>query len=103
MDEVEYFVQPPPELPLGEFWKATRRLTSSGDRSVQAKVRRMMVPAGLWTIWLTRNSVVFRGQRFYMENLWDTVDGFIRDWRKFIVGASTIELHRGGRVSVGTV
>ncbi|KAK1301182.1 hypothetical protein QJS10_CPB13g01637 [Acorus calamus] len=54
-------------LSLGEFWEATRRLTNSGDGSVEAKVCRMMVPAGLWAIWLTRNPVVFRGQRFYMK------------------------------------
>ncbi|KAK1289720.1 putative ribonuclease H protein [Acorus calamus] len=87
---------------MGEFWEATRKLTCRGDRSLESKVRRLVIPAGLWAIWLTRNSVIFRGQRFYMENLWDTAEGCIRDWGKFIVGANTIELHRGGHVDVGT-
>ncbi|KAK1286517.1 hypothetical protein QJS10_CPB20g01045 [Acorus calamus] len=81
---------------LDEFWSASRRMANQGDRRMEAKVRRLVVPAGLWAIWLTRNAVVFRGQRFYRENLWEATEGFIRDWGRYIVGTTCIELHRGG-------
>ncbi|KAK1264358.1 hypothetical protein QJS04_geneDACA008627 [Acorus gramineus] len=42
-----------------------------------------------------QNSVAFRGQRFYMENLWESTEGFIWDWGRFTAGASSIEFNQG--------
>ncbi|KAK1316814.1 hypothetical protein QJS10_CPA05g01062 [Acorus calamus] len=48
------------------------------------KFTRILIPAGLWAIWRTRNGVLFRGQRLYFENLWDTALQLIRDWGKHL-------------------
>ncbi|KAK1312890.1 hypothetical protein QJS10_CPA07g01220 [Acorus calamus] len=80
---------------MGEFWAAVTGMTTHSDWSLVAKVRRLVVPAGLWAICLSRNSVIFRGQRFYQENLWELLEVLLRDWGRFIAGASFIELHIG--------
>ncbi|KAK1309172.1 hypothetical protein QJS10_CPA09g00647 [Acorus calamus] len=64
---------------LEGMWIAGKRLKARGDRSIQAKMSQLAVPALVWATWLTRNQVVFSGNRPYGENIWIMVMGFIRD------------------------
>ncbi|KAK1292590.1 hypothetical protein QJS10_CPB17g00828 [Acorus calamus] len=43
-----------------------------------AEVQQCLVPAGLWAIWKAQNATIFRGQRFYFENLWDAFSSLRR-------------------------
>ncbi|KAK1310295.1 hypothetical protein QJS10_CPA08g01000 [Acorus calamus] len=86
---------------LEELWQSASQLTNKKDRSVVAEVRRCFVPAGLWAIWKARNALIFRGQRFYFENLWDTFTGLVGDWGRTLGGAQRVEFMSDGlRVSV---
>ncbi|KAK1311235.1 hypothetical protein QJS10_CPA08g01041 [Acorus calamus] len=51
------------------LWETGRKLKSSGDRSLRAKVSQSLVPALVWALWLARNSRVFRNTRVYPENI----------------------------------
>ncbi|KAK1273818.1 hypothetical protein QJS04_geneDACA012430 [Acorus gramineus] len=65
-----------------------------GDEAVQVRVARIITPAAVWAIWLIRNGVVFRKQRFYIENLWEKTVGLIRDWGCSLAGARSVKLYR---------
>ncbi|KAK1304512.1 hypothetical protein QJS10_CPB11g01333 [Acorus calamus] len=46
-------------------------LSSAGTstQALPAWVTQLLLPAGLWTLWRTRNEVLFRSQRLYFENI----------------------------------
>ncbi|KAK1318712.1 hypothetical protein QJS10_CPB04g00813 [Acorus calamus] len=54
-----------------EMWATGKVMKRSGDQSREAVVSQLIVPAGAWTIWKTRNDVIFNGSRVYQENMWD--------------------------------
>ncbi|KAK1305933.1 hypothetical protein QJS10_CPA10g01486 [Acorus calamus] len=45
---------------LDDMWEAGKNLCRVGDRSIKARISQIFVPAMVWSIWLTRNHVVFR-------------------------------------------
>ncbi|KAK1317408.1 Peroxidase 50 [Acorus calamus] len=51
------------------LWCVMSSITSKGDKSIQGRIHQQVISAGLWALWTTRNSVLFRHQRFYVENL----------------------------------
>ncbi|KAK1301673.1 hypothetical protein QJS10_CPB12g00740 [Acorus calamus] len=71
---------------LEGMWSAGKALRDRGDRSIQAKVSQLFVPAMVWATWLTRNQAIFSGRRPNGENMWEMVKGFIRDWGMYCVG-----------------
>ncbi|KAK1261940.1 putative ribonuclease H protein [Acorus gramineus] len=84
---------------LEELWRSGRRLRVVGDRSVATKVSQSYIPAVLWSIWLTRNLVVFRGCYPYVENICEGAVRFIVEWGCSCAGAGGVVM-RGGRFCV---
>ncbi|KAK1325994.1 hypothetical protein QJS10_CPA01g00553 [Acorus calamus] len=44
---------------IDELWRTTSSMTNRKDRLVEAEVRRYLIPAGLWSLWVTQNAVLF--------------------------------------------
>ncbi|KAK1258442.1 hypothetical protein QJS04_geneDACA006646 [Acorus gramineus] len=84
---------------LEEMWEGQPGRVNPTDNSLEATIARTIVPAGAWTIWRTRNEVIFRGARVHKENMWDMFRGCIRDWGRFIANAEEVAF-RGGRIQV---
>ncbi|KAK1312129.1 hypothetical protein QJS10_CPA07g00823 [Acorus calamus] len=80
---------------LEELWEDWAKSYTSKDRSCSNRVSQLTTPAALWAIWLTRNSCVFKGQRFYVENLCDLILQFIQSRGTTLAGAGSVRLHRG--------
>ncbi|KAK1303773.1 hypothetical protein QJS10_CPA09g02028 [Acorus calamus] len=75
---------------LEGMWRAGKQMRMVGDRSVKAKMSQLLVPATVWAIWLSRNQVIFGGQRPYAENIWELAKNLIIDWGNYCVGARGI-------------
>ncbi|KAK1302852.1 hypothetical protein QJS10_CPB12g00564 [Acorus calamus] len=72
------------------LWRAGSRLVARHDKSRKGQVLRSIVPACAWALWLSRNEVVFKGSRFYFENLWLFASQLISEWGVYLVGATTV-------------
>ncbi|KAK1308793.1 hypothetical protein QJS10_CPA09g01414 [Acorus calamus] len=77
---------------LEELWEATRGMRKKNDPSKAGRVWLSVIPAGVWTIWSSRNAVIFKGRAFYFENLWKTTIQSIRDWGTCMGGVSSIHI-----------
>ncbi|KAK1310061.1 hypothetical protein QJS10_CPA08g01032 [Acorus calamus] len=82
---------------LPDLWEAMRSIAPSGGRTLQARFLNILIPAGLWAIWRTRNDATFRGQRVYFENIWDLALGLIQDWGRHLAGLKGVS-YVGGRL-----
>ncbi|KAK1317754.1 hypothetical protein QJS10_CPA05g02265 [Acorus calamus] len=71
-------------------------MATQKDKSVEAEVRRCLIPAGMWAIWLTRNAVIFRGQQYYFDNLWDSFSSLACAWERALGGAKRMTLDVDG-------
>ncbi|KAK1292717.1 hypothetical protein QJS10_CPB17g01022 [Acorus calamus] len=80
---------------MEDLWTHMVVAPNLGDEAVQVRVASIITPAAVWAIWLTRNGVVFRNQRFYIENLWEMTVGLIRDWGGSLTGARSVNVYRG--------
>ncbi|KAK1296598.1 hypothetical protein QJS10_CPB15g00835 [Acorus calamus] len=58
------------------------------------KIKRCLIPGGLWAIWKTRNVTIFDGQWFYFENLWDMISSLICEWGRVLEGAKKVDFSR---------
>ncbi|KAK1317939.1 hypothetical protein QJS10_CPA05g01882 [Acorus calamus] len=77
---------------MEELWKAgadLQQLVVHGRDTSQA-----IVPAAAWTIWRTRNEVIFRGVKAYLENMWDAYGLLVHDWEIHISGGGGRPVHR---------
>ncbi|KAK1322513.1 hypothetical protein QJS10_CPA03g01636 [Acorus calamus] len=81
---------------IEQLGKAAYSLTGPKDKSIAGEVKCCLVPTGLWAIWMTRNTIIFRGQCFYFENLWETFSGLVQDWGTLLGGARRVELNQHG-------
>ncbi|KAK1323514.1 hypothetical protein QJS10_CPA02g00729 [Acorus calamus] len=88
-------------LTVEEVGRMAAKVASRHDRSVAAEVRRCLIPAGLWAIWKTRNSIIFGGQRFYFDNLWDAFSYFACEWGRELGGAARVEITMHGVIISG--
>ncbi|KAK1302111.1 hypothetical protein QJS10_CPB12g01247 [Acorus calamus] len=86
---------------LPDLWEAMRSIAPSGGRNTQAHFLNLLIPAGLWALWRTRNETIFRGQRVYFENIWDLSLGLIQDWGRHLVGLKGVR-YAGGRLGCET-
>ncbi|KAK1300896.1 hypothetical protein QJS10_CPB13g01293 [Acorus calamus] len=77
---------------LEELWAHMVEAPNLGKEAVRVAVARIILPAAVWATWVTRNGVLFRQNRFYIENLWDTTVGFIKDWGCSLAGARRVFL-----------
>ncbi|KAK1325394.1 hypothetical protein QJS10_CPA01g02200 [Acorus calamus] len=75
-----------------ELWEQMVSTKRPGDTRAQAEVRKILIPAALWAIWLCRNKKIFQNQRFYTENLWENTTHFIVDWGCGLAGAGAVQL-----------
>ncbi|KAK1289641.1 hypothetical protein QJS10_CPB18g00674 [Acorus calamus] len=75
---------------MEELWQLMDALLNQGEKCTQGRFRRIVIPAGLWTIWRVRNAMLFKGQMVYAENLWDDVLRLLKDWGQFLVGARVV-------------
>ncbi|KAK1295528.1 hypothetical protein QJS10_CPA16g01338 [Acorus calamus] len=75
-----------------ELWEQMVSTNRPGDTRAQAQVRKILIPAALWAIWLCRNKKIFQNQRFYTENLWEDTTHFIVDWGCGLAGAGAVQL-----------
>ncbi|KAK1319829.1 hypothetical protein QJS10_CPB04g01252 [Acorus calamus] len=80
---------------MSELQAVMTSLTRRGDKSTKARIHQQIIPADLWAIWLTRNSVTFKNQRFYPENLWATTCPLLLDWGTHLAGATQVTLAGG--------
>ncbi|KAK1327072.1 hypothetical protein QJS10_CPA01g01861 [Acorus calamus] len=44
----------------------------------------------VWTIWRTRNAVIFRSQLAYVENVWAEIGGLLKTWGCRLAGARNV-------------
>ncbi|KAK1290525.1 hypothetical protein QJS10_CPB18g00716 [Acorus calamus] len=79
---------------VDSVWKARARWADCKDKSRIGGLRRSIVLACTWALWLTRNEVVFHKRRFYFENLWHLAKLFIVDWGMHLSGASVVQFER---------
>ncbi|KAK1300131.1 hypothetical protein QJS10_CPB13g01036 [Acorus calamus] len=82
---------------LTEMWEAGARLHSMSRPGASKYLARLVIPAGTWVIWRTRNDAVFKGARVYVENMWALASVLIQDWARDIVGV------RGARFGGGVI
>lgn len=80
---------------LESLWQSGKSLRNPVDRSARAKVSQILIPAVVWSTWLIRNHVVFRGSIPYAENIWESVIRMVSDWGVFCVGATSVRLIDG--------
>ncbi|KAK1272416.1 hypothetical protein QJS04_geneDACA010842 [Acorus gramineus] len=80
---------------LNELWKVMSKTRARGDSKAQAGMESLLIPVGMWAIWTTRNSLIFSNQKFYFENLWESMIHLIQDWGKHLVGLKTVNYTRG--------
>ncbi|KAK1318406.1 hypothetical protein QJS10_CPB04g00880 [Acorus calamus] len=74
-----------------EMWDFSRPRSSR----LQAQVDKIIIPATLWAIWLGRNNLIFSGERFYIENIWDNAIAFVSAWGCSLAGARRVRIVRG--------
>ncbi|KAK1313624.1 hypothetical protein QJS10_CPA06g00034 [Acorus calamus] len=78
-----------------ELWDADAALRQRSGLGHQAVVARLVIPAGARVIWRTRNAVVFKGERVYIESMKTEVLALIRDWARELAGVKGVRLHGG--------
>ncbi|KAK1313371.1 hypothetical protein QJS10_CPA06g01149 [Acorus calamus] len=86
---------------LAGMWAADAALGAQLEAGNQRRVAHLIVPACTWTIWLTRNDVIFKGARVYTENMWAMAAMLVWEWacglagtRGAILGGGDIRLIR---------
>ncbi|KAK1312007.1 hypothetical protein QJS10_CPA07g00727 [Acorus calamus] len=87
-----------------EMWEAgcsMARNTPGGTSGSPKAVVALVVPAVACVIWRTRNAVLFKGQRAYVENAVEETGRLIKEWGCSLAGAAEVEL-RSGRSHNGT-
>ncbi|KAK1310181.1 hypothetical protein QJS10_CPA08g00539 [Acorus calamus] len=80
---------------LPELWTALTDGQGQGDRGVLDRFKLIVIPAGLWGIWRTRNARIFKDQPVYFENLWEETAALIQDWGRYLVGAKAVIVTEG--------
>ncbi|KAK1308482.1 hypothetical protein QJS10_CPA09g01547 [Acorus calamus] len=75
---------------LTEFRDAMSNPAPLSAHALPNRFTRLLLPPGLWTIWRGRNGALFRGQRVYFENIWDTTLHLLQDWGRHLAGLSRV-------------
>ncbi|KAK1300587.1 hypothetical protein QJS10_CPB13g01304 [Acorus calamus] len=52
---------------LDDLWESGRRLKRRGDKSATGKISQSFIPAVVWSLWISRNHLIFRGTPVYMR------------------------------------
>ncbi|KAK1311507.1 putative ribonuclease H protein [Acorus calamus] len=81
---------------LAELRVGISTSTGSTALALPAQLQLLLLPAGLWALWRTRNWILFRGHRLYFENIWDTTLHLLQEWGKHLVGLRNVYLSGGG-------
>ncbi|KAK1256829.1 hypothetical protein QJS04_geneDACA024623 [Acorus gramineus] len=89
-------------LCIEELWYAAKSVRRRADKSIEAELSWVIIPAGMWAIWLSRNATVFGGQRFYLDNLWELVVRCIQDWGRALTGRVTSQWRPRDYISRGS-
>ncbi|KAK1285493.1 hypothetical protein QJS10_CPB20g00703 [Acorus calamus] len=97
--EVEQATSLIPFLGLSEMWEVGEELGKRMATGPRKTIAHLIIPAGAWAIWLTRNEVIFKGKRVYVENMWVLAAAMIRDSARVLVGVRGVTL-RGGDISI---
>ncbi|KAK1298334.1 hypothetical protein QJS10_CPB14g00919 [Acorus calamus] len=56
---------------IDDVWAVGKAMKRAAMNSLEATISQAIILAGAWTIWCTRNEVIFRGARIYQENMQD--------------------------------
>ncbi|KAK1293019.1 hypothetical protein QJS10_CPB17g00832 [Acorus calamus] len=75
---------------LEELWERLSKCPSLGASGAHARVAQQNIPVMIWATWLERNGVIFKGQRFHVENVWESMMALLRDWGVTLAGASSV-------------
>ncbi|KAK1283397.1 hypothetical protein QJS10_CPB21g01195 [Acorus calamus] len=67
---------------MEELWHASKSLCAYRDKSARAKISQILILAVTWAIWLARNHLIFRGTPVYEENIWESIENFVKAWVK---------------------
>ncbi|KAK1326504.1 hypothetical protein QJS10_CPA01g01157 [Acorus calamus] len=80
---------------LEEMWAAGKAMQQGAGDGWTKTVLQIIVPAGAWAIWRTRNEAIFRGLRPYLENMWDMFLTSLLDWGRGLARAKEIAIRNG--------
>ncbi|KAK1301831.1 hypothetical protein QJS10_CPB12g00899 [Acorus calamus] len=64
---------------LQEMWEANEALRIRSASRHARHVSSLIIPAGTWVIWRTRNDAVFNNTSIYVENMWEFMALLVRD------------------------
>ncbi|KAK1315600.1 hypothetical protein QJS10_CPA05g01348 [Acorus calamus] len=78
-----------------ELWHLLKGYSRSGVSSAQARVIKLIIPEALWAVWLGRNKLLFAGQRFYVENVWEETMRSLSAWGCMLGWMRGVRLVRG--------
>ncbi|KAK1278839.1 hypothetical protein QJS04_geneDACA023696 [Acorus gramineus] len=80
---------------IDDVWAAGKAMKRAAMNSLEATILQAINPAGAWTIWRTRNEVIFQGSRIYQENMQDMFKGCMRDWGVHVAKAEAVSFKDG--------
>ncbi|KAK1278998.1 hypothetical protein QJS04_geneDACA014461 [Acorus gramineus] len=79
---------------MEELWQVDKSLCTHWDKSARAKISQILNPAVTWAIWLARNHLVFRDTPVYEENIWESVENFVKVWGLSCIGVKRVAFIR---------